>query len=103
MNFTDYSRYIPTFPLLCVAAQYSERVYTKPSGKEREAFIDADWRMGTKSMVIKSVPMDDMNVIVFAIRGSSTFLDWAVNLNSSPASPAGFLVSYFATRYSEWF
>lgn len=56
--------------------------------------MDADWRMGTKSMVIKSVPMDDMNVIVFAIRGSSTFLDWAVNLNSSPTSPAGFLVSF---------
>jgi len=60
--------------------------------------VDADWRMGTKSMVIKSVPMDDMNVIVFAIRGSSTFLDWAVNLNSSPVSPAGFLVSFSSVQ-----
>jgi hypothetical protein len=42
-------------------------------------------------MVIKSVPMDDMNVIVFAIRGSQTFLDWAVNLNSAPSAPTGFL------------
>lgn len=82
-----------TFPLLCVAAQYSERVYHKPTGKEREAYIDADWRNGTKSMVLKSVPIDNMDVIVFAIRGSQTFLDWAVNLNSAPASPQGFLVS----------
>jgi hypothetical protein len=53
--------------------------------------------MGTKAMVIKSVPMDDMNTIVFAIRGSQTFMDWAVNLNSHPASPEGFLVSPFLT------
>lgn len=44
-------------------------------------------------MVIKSVPIDDMNTVVFAIRGSQTFLDWAVNLNSAPASPENFLVS----------
>merc|ERR1712093_968503 len=27
----------------------------------------------------------------FAIRGTQTFMDWAVNLNSAPASPEGFL------------
>ncbi|KAF4637373.1 hypothetical protein G7Y89_g724 [Cudoniella acicularis] len=83
--------YMPTFPLLCLAAQYSERVYTKPAGQERETHVEADWRMGTKAMVIKSVPMDDMNTIVFAIRGTQTFMDWAVNLNSAPAEPTGFL------------
>ena len=49
--------------------------------------------MGTKAMVIKSVPIDDMNCVVFAIRGSQTFMDWAVNVNSAPVSPEGFLVS----------
>lgn len=44
-------------------------------------------------MVIKSVPMDDKSVIVFAIRGTSTFMDWAVNLNTEPTSPVGFLVT----------
>lgn len=43
-------------------------------------------------MVIKSMPIDDMNCVVFAIRGSQTFMDWAVNLNSSPVSPKDFLV-----------
>jgi hypothetical protein len=84
---------MPTYPLLCLAAQYSERVYTRPAGQERDTHVDADWKMGTKAMVIKSVPMDDMNTIVFAIRGSQTFMDWAVNLNSAPAAPNGFLVS----------
>ncbi|KAL8795305.1 MAG: hypothetical protein Q9195_002175 [Heterodermia aff. obscurata] len=66
-------------------------VYTKPAGKERETHVDANWKMGTKAMVIKSVPVDDMNTIVFAIRGSQTFMDWAVNLNSAPVSPGDFL------------
>ena len=88
----SHSRYLPSYPLICLAAQYSQRVYTKPTGKEREAHVDADWRVGTKAMVIKSIPIDDMNTVVFAIRGSQTFMDWAVNLRSAPAPPTGFLV-----------
>ena len=83
--------HMPAWPLVCLAAQYSWRAYNKPVGKEREAFVNADWRMGTKAMMIKSVPMDNINCIVFAIRGSQTFMDWAVNLNSAPVSPGDFL------------
>ncbi|KAI9762979.1 MAG: hypothetical protein M4579_000042 [Chaenotheca gracillima] len=82
---------LSTWPLLNLAAQYSHRVYTKPSISERNYHVEADWRMGTKAMVIKSVPNDAMNTIVFAIRGTQTFMDWAVNLNSAPTSPEGFL------------
>lgn len=49
-------------------------------------------------MVIKSVPIDDMNIVIFAIRGSQTFMDWAVNLNSAPVSPSEFLVSFPVLR-----
>lgn len=48
-------------------------------------------------MIMKSVPIDDMNCIVFAIRGSQTFMDWAVNLNSAPVAPTDFLVSLYTT------
>ncbi|KAI0157793.1 alpha/beta-hydrolase [Xylariaceae sp. FL1272] len=82
---------MPTYPLLCLAAQYSERVYEKPRGAERDAHVDADWRTGTKAMFIKSVPMDEVNTIVFAIRGTTSFMDWAVNLNTAPTTPTGFL------------
>ena len=88
------SRYFPSYPLLCLAAQYSQRAYTKPAGKERETFVNANWRGGTKAMMIKSVPIDDMNCVVFAIRGSQTFMDWAVNLQSAPVAPTGFLVRH---------
>lgn len=42
-------------------------------------------------MVIKSVPMDHMRTIVFAVRGTASFMDWTVNLHAEPASPSGFL------------
>ncbi|KAI0977574.1 Alpha/Beta hydrolase protein [Xylaria arbuscula] len=82
---------ITIYPLLCLAAQYSERVYQKPQGPERNVYVEADWRTGTKSHVIKSVPMDNMGTIVFAIRGTASFMDWAVNLNTAPTAPTGFL------------
>lgn len=94
MNLPPLKLYIPTWPLLCLAAQYSERVYEKSRGKERDVQVDADLRSGTKAMVIKSVPMDHMNTIVFAVRGTATFMDWAVNLKTAPVSPAGFLVGH---------
>ncbi|CAD6592557.1 MAG: hypothetical protein ASARMPREDX12_007277 [Alectoria sarmentosa] len=90
-NLPTLQLYLTSYPLLCLAAQYSQRAYNKPTGNEREAFVNADWRMGTKAMVIKSMPIDDMNCVVFAIRGSQTFMDWAVNLNSAPVSPNDFL------------
>lgn len=83
--------HIPTYPLICLAAQYSERVYENPRGAERDAHVNADWRTGTKAMRIKSVPMDHMNTIVFAIRGTATFMDWSVNLNTAPTAATGFL------------
>ncbi|KAJ9134626.1 Alpha/Beta hydrolase protein [Pleurostoma richardsiae] len=91
MHLPPLNLYISTYPLLSLAAHYSERVYDKPKGQERDTHVDADFRSGTKAMVIKSVAMDDMNTIVFAIRGTATFMDWAVNLNMAPTSPTGFL------------
>ncbi|KAI9804121.1 MAG: hypothetical protein M1825_001523 [Sarcosagium campestre] len=90
-NLPPLRVYLPAYPLLCLAAQYSHRVYDKPSGAEREAHVPADSRLGTKAMVIKSVPLEDMNTVVFAIRGSQTFMDWAVNLDYAPTPPTGFL------------
>ncbi|KAF3771174.1 alpha/beta-hydrolase [Cryphonectria parasitica EP155] len=91
MDLPPLKLYIPTWPLVCLAARYSERVYEKPRGKEKDVHVESDSRTGTKAMCIKSVPMDDMNTIVFAIRGTATFGDWTVNLKTEPVSPEGFL------------
>ena len=93
-HLPPFKVYMPTYPLLCLAATYSERAYTPPTSKkarETETHIPADWRSGTKAMVLKAVPVEDLNTIVFAIRGSQTFMDWAVNYNSAPSSPTSFL------------
>ncbi|KAI3325118.1 alpha/beta-hydrolase [Xylariaceae sp. AK1471] len=91
LNLPSFQVHVPTYPLLCLAARYAERVYEKPQGAERDAHVQADWKTGTKAMYIKSVPMDHMGTIVFAIRGTASFMDWAVNLNTAPTAPTGFL------------
>lgn len=86
--------YIPTYPLLCLAAQYSLNAYQQPqSASERKDYISADSKLGTKAIVVKSIPCDDKKTIVFAIRGTSrlSVRDWGVNLRVDPVSPAGFL------------
>ncbi|KAF1972307.1 alpha/beta-hydrolase [Bimuria novae-zelandiae CBS 107.79] len=92
-HLPPFKVYMPTYPLLCLAANYSERVYapTALPNTESETHVPADWRSGTKAMVLKSLPRDDMNTVIFAIRGSQTFMDWAVNYKSAPSSPEGFL------------
>jgi hypothetical protein len=93
-HLPPFKVYMPTYPLLCLAATYSERAYDAPAHTKAgtlEYHVPADWRSGTKAMVLKSLPIDDMNTIVFAIRGSQTFMDWAVNYRSDPSSPEGFL------------
>ncbi|KAK5457271.1 hypothetical protein LTS15_005052 [Exophiala xenobiotica] len=74
--------------------RYSASAYHSPlSPSERKDFVSADNRLGTKTMVIKSIPCDDKNTVVFAIRGTSmlSMRDWGINLSTDPVSPAGFL------------
>ncbi|KND89357.1 hypothetical protein TOPH_05964 [Tolypocladium ophioglossoides CBS 100239] len=91
LNLPPLALYMPTWPLLCLAAQHSHRVYSSPTGPERNAHVPSDWLSGSKAMTIKSVLADHANTIVFAIRGTASFMDWAVNLRSEPAPPIRFL------------
>ncbi|KAJ4263000.1 hypothetical protein NW762_006613 [Fusarium torreyae] len=91
LDLPSLALHMPTWPLLCLAAQYSQRVYEKPRGSERDAHVSSDWLPGPRTTCIKSVSMDDLNTIVFAIRGTASFMDWAVNLNTAPVSPLRFL------------
>lgn len=93
-HLPPFKVYMPTYPLLCLAATYSEKAYLRPDSKrasDAETHIGADWKTGTKAMVLKAIPVEELNTIVFAIRGSQNFMDWAVNYNSAPNSPKDFL------------
>ena len=84
--------YMPTWRLLCMAARASVDVYKRPRGAEREHYVDASWKQGTKAMVLKSTPIDDQNLIVLAVRGSQkNWMDWAVNFRPAPKAPVGLL------------
>lgn len=84
--------YLSTWQIICSAAQASMDVYRRPHKDERADYIEADWRQGTKAMVVKSRPVDDKNLIVIAIRGSKwNIIDWAINFRPAPSEPTGFL------------
>ncbi|RDA88887.1 hypothetical protein CP532_5511 [Ophiocordyceps camponoti-leonardi (nom. inval.)] len=83
-----------TWPLICLAAQCSLRVYSPPSSaleRRRSVLVPADRRSGSKAMYIRSVPADAAGTVVLAVRGTASLADWAVNLRSEPTEPTGFL------------
>lgn len=91
-HLLPYKVYVPTWQILCRAAEASNAVYRRPSSSHKEMYVDADWRHGTKAMAVKSVCVDEKNLIVFAIRGSKwNLVDWAVNFRPAPKEPSGFL------------
>ena len=87
-----YKVYMPSWPVFCRAAEASLAVYKRPRRGEREEYVSANWRQGTKAMVLKSACADHENLIVIAIRGSQwNVMDWAVNFTVEPTAPTGFL------------
>jgi hypothetical protein len=51
-HLPPFKVYVPTYPLLCLAATYSERAYEPATPSTSETHIPADWRSGTKAMVL---------------------------------------------------
>lgn len=49
--------YMATWQIICAAAQASKDVYRRPRIDEMKEYVRADWRQGTKAMVIKSRPV----------------------------------------------
>lgn len=92
-SLTKVQFYMSTFPLLCLAVQSSAAAYDPPTGLSRKQtiHIPPSRLSGTKAMIIKSAPVDQLDVLVFAIRGSKGIDDWRTNFANDPASPAGFL------------
>ena len=87
-----FKAYVETWQLFLRAASASVAAYNKPGQGERKDHIQANSQKGTKAMVLKTITMDDKKLIVIAIRGSQwNCRDWAVNFDSEPSPPDGFL------------
>ncbi|KAF2763280.1 alpha/beta-hydrolase [Pseudovirgaria hyperparasitica] len=79
---------IACWPLINLAAKYSEKVYTDPQARaEKKMYVSA----GAKPMFMKSVTRDDQKVVILAIRGTKRFKDWCVNFRDRGVDPKGFL------------
>ncbi|KAK5174035.1 uncharacterized protein LTR77_001115 [Saxophila tyrrhenica] len=91
-HMLPYRAYLASWQIYCKAAEASSSVYQRPKTGEREDYVEANWRRGTKAMVLKSVAQDHDKVIVIAIRGSQwNVIDWAVNFTVDPKVPSDFL------------
>ncbi|KAK3054125.1 hypothetical protein LTR09_004903 [Extremus antarcticus] len=91
-HMPPYRAYISSWQIYCKAAEAASAAYQRPKTGEKEDYVEADWRRGTKAMVLKSVVQDHDKVIVIAIRGSQwNVVDWAVNFTVDPMVPTGFL------------
>jgi hypothetical protein len=91
-HMLPYRAYTPSWQVFCKAAEAASSVYKRPKGGEREDYVEANWRKGTKAMVLKSVVQDHDKTIVIAIRGSQwNVVDWAVNFTVEPMVPTNFL------------
>ena len=87
-----YKAYVETWQLFLRAASAAIAAYNGPGPDERKDHIQANSQKGTKAMVLKTITMDDKKLIVIAIRGSQwNCRDWAVNFDSEPSPPDGFL------------
>ncbi|KAE8356381.1 Alpha/Beta hydrolase protein [Aspergillus coremiiformis] len=81
-----------TYALIRLAAQYSSSAYRKPAEPtSTNAYVSANPWHGTKAMIIKPLASDDLQSIVLAIRGTQSFRDWAVNMNTLPTAPQNLL------------
>ncbi|PNS15247.1 Protein phosphatase 2C 4 [Sphaceloma murrayae] len=96
-DLQPFRAYMETYRLLSIAARYSLSAYSPPTAtpptqdNSLESHIPASFLTGTKAMVLKSIPVDNQSTLVFAIRGSHSFADWAVNFRPAPSSPLHFL------------
>lgn len=91
-GMVPFNAYLPTWRIVCRAAQTSMDAYTRPPKGQREYYTDADPNSGTKAMIVKSQPVDDRKLVIVAIRGSQwNLIDWAVNFRPAPTEPIGFL------------
>lgn len=93
-NLPPLCLYTESWAYLTLAARYANSAYAKPtSHREKELFVEADPRLGTKAMLLKASPDERTKSIVLAVRGTVRFniRDWGVNLQTAPTSPQDFL------------
>ncbi|ORY01116.1 Alpha/Beta hydrolase protein, partial [Clohesyomyces aquaticus] len=84
---------LPTWSMVCRAVQASNDCYDSQARTRRGTYTPADTSKDIKAMIIDDQLIDDTHLVIVSIRGTQcqSFADWAVNKDSKPVKPVGFL------------
>lgn len=89
----SFSTSLPTWSMICRAAQASEDCYDVRALTRRGAYTPADPAKDIKAMIIDDQLIDDARFVIVSIRGTEfqCLADWSVNKAGNPTKPIGFL------------
>jgi Lipase (class 3) len=89
----SFSTSLPTWSMVCRAAQASDDCYGSQSLTRRGTYTPANSSKDIKAMIIDDQLIDDSRLVIVSIRGTQfkSLSDWAVNKAAKPAKPVGFL------------
>jgi hypothetical protein len=88
-----FSTSLPTWSMICRAAQASEDCYGVRALTRRGLYTPADTSKDIKAMIIDEQLIDESQLIIVSIRGTEfqCLADWSVNKAGNPTKPIGFL------------
>jgi hypothetical protein len=89
----SFSTSLPTWSMICRAAQASQACYDSQALTRRGTYIPAVTSKGIKAMIIDDQLIDNSRLVVVSVRGTQcqSFADWSVNKAAKPVKPVGFL------------
>jgi hypothetical protein len=89
----SFSTSLPTWSMVCRAAQASDDCYDSGALTRRGTYTPANTSKDIKAMIVDDQLIDDTRLIIVAIRGTQfqCLSDWSVNKAADPVSPVSFL------------
>lgn len=87
----SFNTSLPTWSMICRAAQASEDCYSSQFPRAR--YTAADSSRDIKAMTVDEQSIDGSRIVIVAIRGTQvqSLTDWTVNTAANPVKPTGFL------------
>jgi hypothetical protein len=89
----SFSTTLPTWSMVCRAAQASQECYDSDSSTRRGTYTPAETSKDIKAMIVDDQLIDESRLVIVAIRGTQfkCLADWSVNKAANPVKPVGFL------------
>lgn len=92
-DIPSFSTTLPTWSMVCRAAQASDDCYDSGASTRLGTYTQANTSKNIKAMIVNDQLIDGTRVVIVAIRGTQfqCLSDWSVNKDADPVSPVDFL------------